>query len=86
MAASRISELAALIAANAAIVDGHLASEGLPSPSFSPDTPVHLFARSNITEARQAILEATDELHALMLGPTGILTAPSVRAMLSAYS
>jgi len=38
-----------------------------------------LLFHPRVAAFRQAILEATDELHALMLGPVGILT-PSVGA------
>ena len=77
MATSRISELASIIAAKTAEIDTYTASEGLPSPSFDADSPPRLLLHPHVAASRQAILEATDELHALMLGPVGILT-PSV--------
>ncbi|MCJ1261072.1 hypothetical protein MMC22_000936 [Lobaria immixta] len=75
MAVSRISELASIIAAMTAEFDAHITAEGLPSPSFHPSSPPDLLLHPNIAAARQKILEATDELHALMLGPVGILTS-----------
>lgn len=77
MAVSRISELASIIAMMTAELDAHCVAEGLPSPSFDPNSPPNLLLHPNIAATRQRILEATDELHALMLGPVGILT-PSV--------
>ncbi len=79
MAATRISELASLIAINTTNLDAHLTSEGLPTPSFDADAPARLLFDDKIASSRQAILEATDELQALVLGPIGILTSPSVR-------
>ena len=80
MAASRMAELALLIATNTANIDTHLASKGLPTPSFDANQPAHLLNDNELAAARRAVLEATDELHALMLGPIGILTSPPVRA------
>lgn len=83
MAVSRISELASLINASTAHIDDRLNSKRLPSPSFSPNQPfdpMYLYDE-DIAESRQALLEATDELHYLMLGPVGILTSPSVRTV-----
>ena len=74
MAQSRISELASIIAMNTAAIDVYTTSEGLPSPSFNVDGPPKLLFHPRISASRQAILEATDELHALMLGPVGLLT------------
>ena len=79
MASSRIAELSSLIATHTAKIDASLASRNLPSPSFGPKQPPGLFADEEVTHSRQAVLEATDELHALMQGPVGILTYPSVR-------
>ena len=76
MATTRIAELSSLIAINTANIDEHLARNGLPSPSFEPSGTS--LSDEKIAASRQIILEATDELHALMLGPAGILTNPSV--------
>lgn len=78
MSASRIAELSALIATHTAQIDHHLASNGLSSPSFEPTQPSDLLSDKAIAQSRQSVLEATDELHALMLGPTGILTSTTV--------
>ena len=81
MARSRIAELASLIANRTADIDNHLAAKGLPTPSFDADQPTHLLNDSKLATSRRNIIEATDELHALMLGPVGILTSPSVRTV-----
>ena len=77
MAVSRITELASIIAAKTTEIDNYTIAERLPSPSFDADIPPDLLLTPTIAASRQAILEATDELHALMLGPAGILM-PSV--------
>ena len=78
---SRIAELAGIISANTAEIDAYIAARGLPSPSFDADSPPELLLCAEVAELRQRILDATDELHALMLGPVGVLT-PSVRISL----
>ena len=78
MASSRIGELATIIATNTRQLDVYLAKEGLPSPSFDPDSPTGLLLNSEAIAYRQAILDATDELHALMQGPVEILTRQPV--------
>ncbi|KAL6721250.1 hypothetical protein ACLMJK_000352 [Lecanora helva] len=69
MAASRIVELASVIQNSTSSIDAHLAQENLPSPSFDAEQPSAVLDNAKIKDARQAILEATDELHSLMLGP-----------------
>ena len=81
MSGSRIAELASLIANSTADIDSHLAAEGRPTPSFDADQPADLLNDSKFATSRRNIIEATDELHALMIGPVGILTSPSVRAV-----
>ena len=83
MAGSRIAELASLIAESTADIDRHLADEGHPTPSFDADQPSDLLNDSKLATSRRNIIEATDELHALMIGPVGILTSPSVRTVQS---
>ena len=78
MASSRIAVLASIISDHTTKLDECLAQHGLPSPSFAPNVPPRAFVNRDIVEHRQRILDATDELHALMLGPAGILTTPAV--------
>lgn len=79
MANSRIAELANIISRNTKHIDEHFAAEGLPTPSFDVDSPPRALLDSRVIASRQLILDATDELHALMLGPIGILTTQPVR-------
>ncbi|KAL8722853.1 MAG: hypothetical protein Q9225_000740 [Loekoesia sp. 1 TL-2023] len=75
MGKSRIGELAATIASKTAEIEGTLTAEDLQSPSFDPDSPPELLFHPKIAPLRQQLLEATDELHTLMLGPVGVLTS-----------
>lgn len=70
---TRISELAAIITSSTSKIDSHLLSKGLPTPSFDTDAPSHLLFDKEILSCRQVILEATDELNALMRGPIAML-------------
>lgn len=73
MTITRIAELSSIIAANTAHIDSYLTSQGLPSPSFDADVAPGLFATDCLAAARQAVLEATYELHQLMQGPISLL-------------
>lgn len=78
MATSRIAELASLIARNTSEVENQLSADGLPCPTFDADQPPTLVNNPKIAAARHAILQATDELHALMLGPISLVTSATV--------
>ena len=69
MPGARIVELANSIQLNTLKYNHHLSSRGIPSPSFSVETPLSVDLPDDIAECRAAILEATDELHSLALGP-----------------
>lgn len=75
MSPSRIVELASIITAKNNQIDDYLSTNHLPPLSFEPndESPKDTLPNS-VQAAQNAILEATDELHALMLGPMGILT------------
>jgi hypothetical protein len=68
---SRISELASIIQRQTAVVDEYLKANGLPTPSFDASYQPALQFTEDISAARDAVLEAMDELQALMLGPMG---------------
>lgn len=74
MPSSSIVELASIISSNTSQVDDYLSTHGLPPLSFEPndESQQHTLPDS-IQAAQNAVLEATDELHAHMLGPSGIL-------------
>lgn len=81
MATSRIAVLASRIAHNTAEVEKHLLADGLPCPTFDADQPPTLIHNPKIAAAQQVILEATDELHELMLGPISLVTLATVRLL-----
>ena len=70
MPPSRIVELASIISSNTSLVDEYISAHDLPPLSFEPNGSS---LPDGILSAQTAILEATDELNALMLGPEGIL-------------
>ncbi|PQE04189.1 6-hydroxytryprostatin B O-methyltransferase protein [Rutstroemia sp. NJR-2017a BVV2] len=72
---SRIVELASNISKNTAMVAKYLESHGIPSPSFKKDYVEPKDLPTEIMAAKQAIVEATEELNVLALGPTAFLTA-----------
>ncbi len=80
MSLSRIRELASIISDKTADIDMKVESAGLCTPSFKPTSSTSLID-DILGESRQSLLEATEELHALMLGPVGLLTSHSVRTL-----
>ncbi len=80
MSPSRIVELASIITTKTNQVDDYLSTHGLPPLSFEPNEEAQGYTLPNSVQgAQNAVLEATNELHALMLGPMGILTQQLVR-------
>lgn len=73
---SRIAELASIIHRETDKIDAYLASNNLPTPSFDVSCPPKLFLPDEIQASRDAVLEASDELSALMLGPVESLIPP----------
>jgi hypothetical protein len=82
MSSRRIVELANVIQTSVDKIDGYLISKDLPTPSFAADNPPRLLFGNGpeIDNARQSVVDATDELQALMMGPTGILSSLFVRS------
>ena len=79
MGSSRIVELASIISFNTNKIDTYFSSHGLPTLSFDTDRDVEEYnLPEHVQRAQNAVLEATDELHAYMLGPIGILMQQSV--------
>lgn len=76
---TRILELASIIQSNTAKFDELLTKQGEPTPSFkvnntrSKTCALRYEATDEITNSRDHVLEAMDELRALMLGPLGFL-------------
>ncbi|KAK0663249.1 O-methyltransferase gsfB [Lasiodiplodia hormozganensis] len=70
---SRLSELTALIQRETAKIEQHLAANGLPALSFDPHAPLDFpvpASNTEIQQARRAVINATQELHDLMVGPS----------------
>ena len=78
MVSSRTSELVSIIASNTIKIEKYLGEKGLPDLSFDarPDSQLH--QHEEIAFQRQAVLNATDDLHDLMLGPKAILMSQPV--------
>ncbi|KAF7512644.1 hypothetical protein GJ744_000905 [Endocarpon pusillum] len=74
MAVSRIVQLAETIQSNTAKVDTHFTLQNLPSPSFDHDFPASL--PEEIEQARNAIIDAADEITDLMQGSKELLEVP----------
>jgi hypothetical protein len=67
---SQLSELAATISKNAAILDKHLTSRSLPLPSFDEDAPkVIPIADPSVLAAKLQLTSAARDLYALTTGP-----------------
>lgn len=76
MASTEITELATIIAENTNKIDKYLAEQNLPSPSFNVDGPSKSMIppeAKDIETARVAVIEATQKLRNLMLGPSDYL-------------
>ncbi|KAF2248979.1 sterigmatocystin 8-O-methyltransferase [Trematosphaeria pertusa] len=86
MAATRIIELARSILENASTIDATLESQGLPTPTFEPSVSV-LFP-PGVTSARDTVLDATQELHDLLLAPMNLIQRKASASMkaISRYS
>ena len=82
MSPTRISDLAATIAENTAVVDAYLTSHQLPTLSFDPDGPATVpipAHEAGVIAAQDSVIASTQELHNLMKGPTELLMGLSVR-------
>lgn len=68
---ARMIELAATISNSVAKLHEILSAKGLPSPSFDEDAPTSL--PKEASDAQDAVLDATSELHDLLLDPLSLL-------------
>ena len=78
---TRISELAAIIADQTAIVDDYLKCQNLPTLSFDVNGPAKVPIPNHeidIIAAQAKVIASTQELHDLMKGPTELLLGASV--------
>jgi hypothetical protein len=67
----RIVELAAQISESVAQLQEQLADQGAPAPSFAEGSPENLPA--DVSHLKDAVLDATAELHELLLDPLTLL-------------
>lgn len=84
MTTPRIVELSAIIAEKTKVVDAYFAKNGIPTPSFDIDGPPRVQIPPNEKEASAAhiaVLDATEELHQLLTGPSAMLMSMSVRTL-----
>jgi hypothetical protein len=67
----RIVELAAKISSSVSQLQELLSAQGVPSPSFTEDSPERLPA--NTFDLQDAVLDATTELHELLMEPVRLI-------------
>jgi hypothetical protein len=67
----RIVELAAQISSSVSQLQEQLSAQGLPSPSF--DENFNASYPANVTSLRDSLLDASVELHELLLDPLMLL-------------
>jgi hypothetical protein len=82
MSTSRIEQLAAEIQQNTAKVSNYIRHHGLTMPSFDVNSPLESVIPKDADEieaARLAVIDATQELRDLMLGPREYLMSWTVR-------
>lgn len=85
---TRITELSSLIARETEKINDFFAAQGLPAPSFDEDAPISLPIpddAKDIVTARILVIEACNELKALLKGPKELL-AFNVRNYFSCLS
>ncbi|KAK0625348.1 S-adenosyl-L-methionine-dependent methyltransferase [Bombardia bombarda] len=75
---ARIMELAQTISASVAEIDKTLSALGLQSPSFDEDAPTEYRPRE-VSDARDVVLDATAELHDLLLEPLFLVKTKGAR-------
>ena len=78
---SRIAELASRIQTYTADIDSYLASQRLPSPSWDLETAPTVLLSDAAQASQTALLEAMEELRALVLGPVPFLIDKATHAV-----
>jgi hypothetical protein len=71
----RLEQLSKLVQENTSTVDAYIEKKGIPEPSFAPSAPLAWTLPPEIDSARNAALEALDELREHLLGPTQNIVA-----------
>lgn len=67
----RIVEIVAQISTSVAQLQEHLSAAGVPTPAFAEDSPGNL--PPEVSHIKDAVLDATAELHELLLDPLALL-------------
>ena len=80
---NRIRELAEAILSGVNAIDDYNEAKGLPSQTFEPTAPFEYDYPAEIESSKQTVLEASDELHALLAGPAMAWIEPHVSRMVS---
>jgi hypothetical protein len=83
---SKITELATVISRSITDIDDHLKAQCLDGPSFTNGAPPYIPLPPYLEETRAELLQATSELHDLIMGPLGYLinlTSPTVSPLSS---
>ena len=78
---ARISELAATIHTHVDEIERFMSVHSVPQASFDIDSPLAVPLSEPLSHAREEVLDALDQLHALLLGPLPYLmrlTSPAV--------
>lgn len=73
---SRLVQLARTISDSVSKIDDVLSSQGLPPLSFDEDVPVG-YLPDEISHARDMVIDATAELHDLLLEPLHLIKTHS---------
>ena len=76
MSPTRIIELARIIVDSTQTVDEYFTARNIASPSFGIHGSSTIIIQPEVPEvavAHAAVIDATKELHSLMLGPTALL-------------
>jgi len=84
--AKTVVELADIIAANTSKYNDYLVSHGLPTPTHAPsekELPVNV--PPEISNLRQQAIEASHELHELLIGPMGVPFTAYARVRLTCF-
>lgn len=78
---ARISELAATIHTHVDEIERFMSMHNVPQASFNINSPLAVLLPEPLSDAREEVLDAHDQLHALLLGPLPYLmrlTSPAV--------
>ena len=79
---AQILELAGIIHTRTIKIEEFMSVHNVPQASFDIDSPLAVPLPGSLSSAREEVLDALDQLHALLLGPLPYLmrlTSPAVK-------